>query len=101
MPKAAKAPASDSMQLEGYEGHYEKFDGGYSVAFETYTQDANPAEFFKGLPDDRCQCEHWGYVTKGKLTFHFPDHDETFVEGDAFSVPGGHTPEVAAGRLRW
>ena len=25
------------------------------------------------------------------------DHDEMFTEGDAFSVPRGHTPEVAAG----
>ena len=60
MPKASKTTASDSMQMDGYEGHYENFDGGYTVAFETYTADADPAEVFKGLPDDRCQCEHWG-----------------------------------------
>jgi hypothetical protein len=37
MPKGSKKTASDSMQVEGYEGHYENFDGGYTVAFETFT----------------------------------------------------------------
>jgi hypothetical protein len=69
MPKASKTTAADSMQVEGYEGHYENFDGGYTVAFETFTQDSDPGEFFKGLPDDRCQCPHWGYVLKGKVTY--------------------------------
>jgi hypothetical protein len=36
-------------------------------------------------------------VTKGKITFHFVDHDETYVEGDAFYVQPGHTPEVVSG----
>src|SRR3954464_5148765 len=92
MPKASKATASDSMQVEGYEGHYENFDGGYTVAFETYTQDADPAEMFKGLPDDRCQCPHWGYVIKGKVTFKTAAGEETFEAGDAYYVgpgPGG------------
>lgn len=44
-----------------YEGHFEHFDGGWTVAFESYTQDADLAPFFKGLPDDRCQCEHMGF----------------------------------------
>jgi hypothetical protein len=50
MPKASKATASDSMQVEGYEGHYENFDGGYTVAFETYTQDADPPSSSRDCP---------------------------------------------------
>ena len=97
MPKASKTTASDSMQMEGYEGHYENFDGGYTVAFETYTADADPAEVFKGLPDDRCQCEHWGYVIKGKVGFKIADGEETFETGDAYYMPAGHTPVLYAG----
>ena len=97
MPKASKATASDSMQVEGYEGHYENFDGGYTVAFETYTQDADAAEMFKGLPDDRCQCPHWGYVIKGKVAFKTADGEETFEAGDAYYVDPGHTPVIYAG----
>jgi len=85
------------MQMEGYEGHYENFDGGYTVAFETYTADADPAEVFKGLPDDRCQCEHWGYVIKGKVGFKTADGEETFETGDAYYMPAGHTPVLYAG----
>jgi mannose-6-phosphate isomerase-like protein (cupin superfamily) len=97
MPKASKETATDSMQAEGYEGHYENFDGGYTVAFETYTADADMADLFKGLPDDRCQCEHWGYVIKGKLSFKTADGEETFEGGDAYYIPAGHTPMLHAG----
>jgi hypothetical protein len=97
MPKASKATASESMQVEGYEGHFENFDGGYTVGFETYTADADMAELFKGLPDDRCQCEHWGYVIKGKVSFKTADGEETFETGDAYYVGPGHTPVLYAG----
>jgi hypothetical protein len=97
MPKASKATASDSMQVEGYEGHFENFDGGYTVGFETYTADADTADLFKGLPDDRCQCEHWGYVIKGKVSFKTADGEETFETGDAYYVGPGHTPVLYAG----
>jgi hypothetical protein len=97
MPKASKSTASDSMQVEGYEGHYENFDGGYTVAFETYTQDADLGDLFKGLPDDRCQAAHWGYVIKGKVSFKTADGEETFETGDAYYVAPGHTPVLYAG----
>lgn len=97
MPKASKTTASESMQVEGYEGHYENFDGGYTVAFETYTEDSDAADLFKGLPDDRCQCEHWGYVIKGRVTFKTADGDETYEAGDAYYVGPGHTPVLYAG----
>jgi hypothetical protein len=97
MPGASKETASDSMQAEGYEGHYENFDGGYTVAFETYTADADMAELFKGLPDDRCQCDHWGYVIKGRVGFKTADGEETYETGDAYYAPPGHTPVLYAG----
>jgi hypothetical protein len=97
LPKASKDTASDSMEVEGYEGHFENFDGGYTVGFETYTADADLTPFFKGLPDDRCQCEHWGYVIKGKVSFKTADGEETFEGGDAYYVPPGHTPVLTAG----
>ena len=71
--------------------------GDLSVNFLTFKVDIDGAPLLKGLPDGRCSCPHWGYVTKGAITYHFADHDETFVEGDAFYVPGGHTPEVVGG----
>ena len=97
MPKASKTTASDSMEVEGYEGHFENFDGGYTVGFETYTADADLTPLFAGLPDDRCQCAHWGYVMKGKVTFKTVTGEETFETGDAYYVGPGHTPVLYAG----
>jgi len=97
MPKASKDTASENVQVEGYEGHLENLEGGYTVAFETYTADADLTPFFKGLPDDRCQSEHWGYVIKGKVTFKSADAEETFETGEAYYVPPGHTPVLYEG----
>jgi len=92
MPGVSKDTASDTMKVEGYEGHYENFEGGYTVAFESFTQDSDPGEMFKGLPDDRCQCPHWGYVLKGKVSYKTADSEVTFEAGEAYYVPPGHTP---------
>ena len=51
MPKASKESASEHETVEGYEGHFEHFDGGWTVGFETYTQDADLSPFFTGLPN--------------------------------------------------
>src|SRR5215468_9430103 len=59
--------------------------------------DIDGGEFVRGLPDDKCQCPHWGYVFKGKLTFRTDQGEEVFGPGDAFYLPPGHIPIVAAG----
>lgn len=97
MPKASKETASESVQVEGYEGHFENFDGGYTVGFETYTKDIDLSPYLDGLPDDRCQCPHWGYVIKGKVAFKSAAGEETFEAGDAYYVPPGHTPMLFEG----
>jgi hypothetical protein len=97
MPKASKQTASEHETVEGYEGHFEHFDGGWTVGFETYTQDADLAPLFKGLPNDQCQCEHMGYVIKGKLAFRSAEGEETFEAGDAYYAGPGHTPILYAG----
>ncbi|HEY6531442.1 MAG TPA: hypothetical protein VIY72_04005 [Acidimicrobiales bacterium] len=97
MPKASRTTASESVELDGYEGHFENFDGGFTVGFETYTADADLAPMFAGLPDDRCQASHWGYVIEGRLTFRTADGEETYEAGDAYYVGPGHTPVLYAG----
>jgi hypothetical protein len=97
MPKASRTTASEHMELEGYEGHFEDF-GPYTVGFERYTADADLGPLFAGLPDDRCQCPHMGYVIKGKLKFTFADgHEEVYEAGDAYYAPPGHLPFLYAG----
>jgi glyoxylate utilization-related uncharacterized protein len=97
MPKASKESASDHTILEAYEGHFEHFEGGWTVGFETYKQDADFSPFFSGLPNNECQCEHMGYVIRGKVAFRSGDSEEVFETGDAYYVPPGHTPVLYAG----
>jgi len=96
MPKASKANSSQVESMEGVEGHYEEL-GGYTVGFESYSMDADLSPFYEGLPGDRCQCPHWGYVIKGKIAFRFADREETYEAGDAYYGPPGHTPVLFDG----
>jgi hypothetical protein len=96
MAKASRETAADHVQLEGFEGHYAEL-GGYTVGWETYSADADLSALFVGLPDDRCQCDHWGYVFEGRVVFHTGGGDEEFVGGDAYYVGPGHTPAIFAG----
>jgi mannose-6-phosphate isomerase-like protein (cupin superfamily) len=97
MPKASRESASETVEVEGYEGHMEKMEGGYTVAFERYTADADLSPFLEGLPNNQCQAAHWGYVIKGKVSFKSAGGEETFETGDAYYVPAGHTPMLYAG----
>jgi mannose-6-phosphate isomerase-like protein (cupin superfamily) len=96
MPKASKETASRVEDMGVMEGRYEEV-GDYTIAFETFREDADAAPLFKGLPDDRCQSPHWGYVVEGKVTFRYPDREEVYETGDAYYAPPGHIPVVAAG----
>jgi len=97
MPKVSRETASETMAMEGFEGRYENLEGGYTIGFESYSADADVADLFRGLPDDRCQSPHWGYVISGKLAFRFEGREEIFEAGDAYYAPPGHTPVFFAG----
>jgi hypothetical protein len=96
MPKLSKNDAPDVMQMEGYEGRSGQLEG-YTVAFETYTADADLSPLFKGLPDDRCQCPHWGVVLKGALEYRSDNETIRVEAGEAYYVPPGHLPYLFAG----
>lgn len=71
--------------------------GGMSVELGDFVNAVDPAPLFAGLPDDRCQCQHWGYVVKGELRFNFVDRVEVFRAGDAYYVGPGHLPVIGDG----
>ncbi|MEU1271996.1 hypothetical protein [Streptomyces sp. NPDC005799] len=96
MPRTSKAEAELQMDEPVMEGRYAQV-GPYTVGYETVKQDMDPAPLFRGLPDDRCQCPHWGQVLTGQLVFRYADHDEVFHAGDAYYGAPGHLPLVFAG----
>jgi hypothetical protein len=78
------------------EDRHEELDG-YTVDFMSFGQGGDLSQMLEGLPDDRCQCPHWGYVFKGSITMRFADRDEVYSAGDAVYIPPGHTPTYEAG----
>ena len=96
MSKTSRASTSQNFVIDGFEGHYEDL-GGNTVGFETHTADADLADLFKGLPDDLCQCRHWGVVVTGQVTFRYPEGDEVITAGEAYYARPGHTPVLSAG----
>jgi mannose-6-phosphate isomerase-like protein (cupin superfamily) len=90
MPKLSR----DTAQYEDHGPVVEAHAGmdDYTVNFVTFKQDMDHTPMLKGLPGDSCQCPHWGYVLKGKLTFRVGDGEEVFEAGDAFYLPAGHIP---------
>jgi hypothetical protein len=88
MPKVS----SESAQVEDHgvvlDRHGEV--DGYTINFVEFRQDMDQSAVLKGLPDDQCQCPHWGYMLTGKATFRVGDRDEVFEAGDAFFLPPGH-----------
>jgi hypothetical protein len=93
MPRTTKREAPVGVDIPELEGRYVDL-GGYTVGYETFKVDLDPADYFRGLPDDRCQCPHWGTVVSGSITFRYADREETFGAGDAYYAPGGHLPRL-------
>jgi hypothetical protein len=96
MPKTSKQTASNVNDIGILEERSQDLDG-YTVSFCQFREDGDAAPVFRGLPDDRCQSQHWGYVFSGKVTFRYADHDEVYEAGDAYYAPPGHIPVVTAG----
>lgn len=67
------------------------------VGFETYNEDFDLAPLLKGLPDDMCQCPHYGYVLKGRMRVNYVDREEKIKAGDAYYLTPGHAPIMEAG----
>jgi hypothetical protein len=95
MPKVSK----DTAQFEehGPVAEWREEVEGYEISFVTFRESIDAAPLLAGLPDDMCQCPHWGYVLEGRLTFRFADRVEELGPGDAFYLPPGHVPTVEAG----
>jgi len=96
MPKVSKDTAAHVEDAGVMIGHYGELDG-YTVGFEHFRERADATPLFKGLPDDRCQSPHWGYVVAGRITLRYADREEVYESGDAYYAPPGHVPVIDAG----
>lgn len=68
--------------------------GDMNVAFEGFPAGTDTRPLFKGLPDDRCQCPHWGMMLKGRIRVLYSDREEVLEAGQAYYMPPGHNTVV-------
>jgi hypothetical protein len=73
--------------------------GDMRVGYETYLSDFDDAELLKDLPDNRCQCPHWGYLIAGHMIVRYADHEEVVKAGEVYYMSPGHTMVVEAGTV--
>lgn len=96
MPSANESTTPIAVDIPEMVARYAQLED-YTVGFESFPVDVDPAPMFAGLPGDRCQCPHWGYVTAGEITFRWSDREETYRTGDAYYAGPGHLPLMTAG----
>jgi hypothetical protein len=64
--------------------------GNMNLAIEDFAAGLDTEPVFKGLPDDRCQCPHWGYFVRGRARVRYADHEEVLSTGQAYYLAPGH-----------
>lgn len=67
--------------------------GDMILSFYQIPKGTDFASLLKGLPDDMCQCRHWGHLSKGRILVHSKAGDETVEAGQVFYMAPGHVPE--------
>ena len=92
MPNVSRTSASIHNEFGPGEEYTEHLDD-TTVNFVTINEDSDLAPLLVGLPDDKCQCRHWGYLFAGQMTVTYADRVEVINPGDAFYMTPGHSPE--------
>ena len=86
------------IQLEGGGVEIRTFEigGDITVSFIRVPAGWDLAPMLVGLPDDLCQCPHWGYLLSGRLKLATKDGEELMEAGEAFYWSPGHAPMALA-----
>ena len=72
---------------------FDKISGEYF----TLSAGVDTTPLFQGLEGNLCQCPHWGFVLRGRLTTTDADGEqETVSANDLFYWPAGHNVKVDA-----
>ena len=94
MPSAAREQIEPREIAPGYSSRHADW-GGITVAFEEGRVGQDASALVRGLPDDRCQAPHWGYLFTGRILVHYVDRTETVEAGQAYYIEPGHAIEFA------
>ena len=87
MPLVMEAPGTQWRVVKGLQG--------MAASYAQLPAGTDFTPMLKGLPDDMCQCPHWGYVIEGKMNIKYKDGSvEVITGGSVFYLPPGHTAWV-------
>ena len=76
--------------------------GGMTIALMKLPAGTDATPLLKGLPDDMCHSEHWGYVLEGSIHIAYTDGTEEVVKaGDVFYFPAGQTGWTTDEDVAW
>src|SRR5207247_8732197 len=90
VPRMSKESASSVTEMGPGTEWAAELDG-YKASIVEVREDTDLTPLLQGLPNDQCQCPHWGYVFKGRMWFRSNQGEESYEPGDAFYVLPGHT----------
>lgn len=69
--------------------------GQISAEYFALAAGVDTTPLFRGLEGNLCQCPHWGYLLKGKVTtMDAYGAEETITSNDLFYWPPGHNVRV-------
>ncbi|MFF5130761.1 hypothetical protein ACFY41_28020 [Streptomyces syringium] len=94
MTSTTREDAPVGFAGDGVELRLKDLGGDMGAAFIRFPKGTDMAPALKGLPDDLCQCPHWGYIFKGRLKLKTKHGDEIYEAGQAFYWAAGHAPEA-------
>ena len=89
MPSASHDELPLTEIVPGYSSRLADW-GGITVAFEKAHAGQDATSMVKGLPDDRCQAPHWGFLFSGRMVVDYGDRRETVEGGQAYYIEPGH-----------
>jgi len=94
MKAISRAEAPVAIEGDGVELRMQELGGGMTTAFVRLPKGADLRPALAGLPDDLCQCPHWGYLLEGRVKMHTRDGGQIYEAGQAFYWAPGHAPEA-------
>ena len=94
--RSAAKEMTTAMESEDYSVR-EACWGNMHVEYGVFKSRKDMTPLLKGLPGDRCQSDHWGYVLKGGLRVNYPDREEVIRAGDMYHIEPNHTGTIEAG----
>lgn len=92
MKTVSRQDAPVVIEGDGVEVSLQEIGGGMSIAFVKLPRGADLGPALKGLPEDSCQCPHWGYILKGRVRMRTKDGDTICEAGQAVYWAPGHIP---------